>query len=315
MTTEGVTMNEQEETAVVSICILAAFADGTQSEVERAQIKRIVDRFSDQRLDVSAVYQEVLAGKVSLDEVVIRLQSASAKALAYEMAVCVCHADDVLTEAENEFLAKLHEGLHLDAGSTAAVQQTAGALAIEPLRQPPRIAPGTGGEAELDRMILNSAILNGALEIMPHSLATMAIIPLQMRMVYRIGKSYGYELERGHIKDFLATVGIGLTSQVVEGFIGKLVGGLARSVAGGLLGGLVGQAAGSGVAFAVTYALGQVAKRYYASDRTLEASQLKEVFASMISEGRSMQGRFAGDIAQKSRQVNVAELLPLVREH
>ncbi|MCK7498350.1 MAG: hypothetical protein MZW92_52755 [Comamonadaceae bacterium] len=54
-------------------------------------------------------------------------------------------------------------------------------------------------------MILNYAILNGALELLPDSLASMAIIPLQMKMVYRIGKSYGYELDRGHVKDFLAT--------------------------------------------------------------------------------------------------------------
>ena len=93
-------------------------------------------------------------------------------------------------------------------------------------------------------MILNTSILNGALEIMPHTLATMAIVPLQMRMVYQIGKCYGYELDRGHVKDFLATVGIGLTSQVFEGFTRRLVGGLARGLAGGLLGGLAGQAAG-----------------------------------------------------------------------
>ena len=49
-----------------------------------------------------------------------------------------------------------------------------------------------GREVELDRMILNTAILNGALEIMPHTLATMAIIPVQMRMVYQIGKRQGY---------------------------------------------------------------------------------------------------------------------------
>jgi uncharacterized protein (DUF697 family) len=49
-------------------------------------------------------------------------------------------------------------------------------------------------------MILNSAILNGALEIMPHTLATMAIVPLQMRMVYHIGKSYGFELDSGMSK-------------------------------------------------------------------------------------------------------------------
>jgi len=109
-------------------------------------------------------------------------------------------------------------------------------------------------------------------------------------------------------------VGIGLTSQVFEEFTSRLIGGLTRGLAGGLLGGLAGQAAGSAFAFATTYALGQVAKRYYASGRTLSTEQLKEVFSSMLAEAHSMQGRHAGDIAQKSQQVNVAELLPLVRQ-
>src|SRR5205807_8342467 len=100
-------------------------------------------------------------------------------------------------------------------------------------------------EADLDHLILNAAILNGALEIMPHTLATMAIVPLQMRLVYQIGMRYNFDLDRGHIKDFLATVGVGLTSQVFEGFTRRLVGGLTRGLAGGLLGGLAGQAAGS----------------------------------------------------------------------
>jgi len=42
-----------------------------------------------------------------------------------------------------------------------------------------------------------------------------ADIPLQMKMVYRIGKSYGFDLDRGHIKDFLATAGVGMASQYV----------------------------------------------------------------------------------------------------
>jgi uncharacterized protein (DUF697 family) len=169
-------------------------------------------------------------------------------------------------------------------------------------------------EEELDKLILNAAILNGALEIMPHTLATMAIIPLQMRMVYRIGSHYGFQLDRGHIKDFLATVGVGLTSQVFEGFTRKLIGGFTRSLAGGLLGGLAGQAAGSAFGFATTYALGQVAKRYYAGGRTIDAAQLKEAFSSMLLDARSLEGRYSGDIREKSRQVNVSELLPLVRQ-
>jgi uncharacterized protein (DUF697 family) len=169
-------------------------------------------------------------------------------------------------------------------------------------------------EADLDKMILNAAIVNGSLELVPHTLATMAIVPLQMRLVYKIGSRYGFELDKGHIKDFLATVGIGLTSQVFEGYAERIIGGLTGGLVGRFLGGLAGQTAGSAFAFATTYALGQVARKYYASGRTLTTAQLKDVFSSMLAEGRSMQGRYSGDITQRARQVNVADLLPLVRQ-
>jgi len=309
-------MNEQEQQAVLSICILAAFADGAQSDVERTQIQRISEGFHRQSPDLALAYQEVLGQKPALADLAKALQSEQSKALAYEMAVCVCHADGVLTEAENQFLASLRSELGLPAESTAGIEKQANLLANESVAVPPRLSeiPNQEQEAELDRMILNSAILNGALELLPHSLATMAIIPLQMRMVCRIGQRYGFELSRTHIKDFLATLGVGLTSQVVEGFARKLVGNLSRQIGGRLLGELAGQATGSAVAFGTTYALGQVAKRYYASGRTLDAAQLKQVFASMLSEGNALQGRYTNEIFQKSRQVNVTQLLPLISQ-
>ena len=81
-----------------------------------------------------------------------------------------------------------------------------------------------------------------------------------------------------------------------------------------LLGGLAGQAAGSAFGFATTYALGQVARKYYASGRSLDAAQLKEVFSSMLQDARSVQERYSGEIAAKSRQVNISELVPLIRQ-
>jgi hypothetical protein len=100
---------------------------------------------------------------------------------------------------------------------------------------------------------------------------------------------------------------------VVEGFARQLIGGFARGLTGGFLGGLMGQVAGSALAFASTYALGEVARKYYASGRTLSTGQLKDVFTTMLANGRSLQGRYSGDILQRSRQVNVSELLPLAR--
>ena len=43
----------------------------------------------------------------------------------------------------------------------------------------------------IDSMMLKYVILNGALELLPQPIATMAIIPLQMKMVYRIGGVHG----------------------------------------------------------------------------------------------------------------------------
>jgi uncharacterized protein (DUF697 family)/tellurite resistance protein len=308
------TISAQEHRAIISICVLAAFADGAQDEAERARIQQIVNGFSGEQIDPAPVYQDVLQGNFPLATAATQLQSPAAKALAYEMAVCVCNADGALSESEKKLLLDLRQALRLDTSSTDAHQDTAQAIAMHPLDGPLPPAIDPGREAELDKLILNTAILNGALEIMPHTLATMAIIPLQIRMVYRIGSRYGYELDRGHIKDFLATVGIGLTSQVFEGFTRRLVGGFARGLAGGLLGGLMGQAAGSAFGFATTYALGEVAKRYYAGGRTLSTGQLKEVFSSMLQDARSRQERYAGDITEKSRQVNVSELLPMIQQ-
>lgn len=314
MSLEPLSLGPHEHRAITCICVLSAFADGTQDEGERARIQQVVNGFSGENVDLASAYQDVLEGKVSMAAASNELQSAPGRALAYEMAVCVCNADGVLNDAENKFLADLRQALHLDASSTDAHQQTAQAMATQPMGAPLPPVGDASREAELDKLILNAAILNGALELMPHTLATMAIIPLQMRMVYRIGSLYGFELDRGHIKDFLATVGVGLTSQVFEGFARRLVGGLTRSLAGGLLGGLAGQAAGSAFGFATTYALGQVAKRYYASGRTLDTAQLKEAFSSMLQDARSLEGRYSGDIRERSRQVNVSELLPLVRQ-
>lgn len=314
MSFETSNLTATEQRAILSLGVLAAFADGAHDDGERSRLQQIAKGFPEDRGDLALAYQDTLAGRTTLTAAAGELRGAAARSLAYEMAVCVCQADGALNAAEQKFLAELRAALQLEAATTAPHAQAAEAIALQPLVPPVATANDSAREAELDRLIVNAAILNGALEIMPHSLATMAIVPLQMRMVYRIGQRYGYELDRGHLKDFLATVGVGLTSQVFEGFAERLVHGFTRRLVGGLLGRLAGQAAGSAIAFATTYALGQAAKKYYAGGRTLSAAQLKDVFSTMLQEARGVQGRYAGDITARSRSVNPAELLPLVRE-
>jgi uncharacterized protein (DUF697 family)/uncharacterized tellurite resistance protein B-like protein len=316
-------MTEAEHKAIITLTLMAAFADGDNSEVERAEIKRIADSLSkDSDINVAAIYQDVILDRVSPDTAVAALTTAESKRLAFELCVCVCDADGTQGEAERTFLANLRAKLKLDP-ATAAIANTfaanSAALAAAPLSnisslEPPLLA-STMTAPEQDKVILNYAILNGALELLPESLASMSIIPLQMKMVYRIGKTYGFELDKGHIKDFLATAGVGMASQFVEQIGVKLLG---KVFGGGLIGGLVGgiarQAVSSGMSFATTYALGQLARRYYAGGRTFSTAVLKDTYANLLGEAKAMQGQYLPAIREKARTINVAQILEEVRQ-
>lgn len=232
------------------------------------------------------------------------------------MAVCVCDADGAQSDAERAFLQELRTTLALDAGQADAYTAQAEAIAAAPVASAAAAASyaSTMSPEETDKAILNAAILNGALELLPESLSTMAIIPLQMKLVYRIGKAHGFELDRGHIKDFIATIGVGLTSQYLEQAGRKLLGGLLGKIGGGLLGGFGKQAVSSGMSFASTYALGHVAKRYYAGGRTLSTQGLREAFEGMLGEAKNLQTRYLPDMQAKARTLDTAQIVNMVRQ-
>lgn len=321
-------MQNEQTRAIVAICLLAAFADKRKDDREREHIRRVAESLSrDSTVDLVGLYQDVLLQRVRLEDQITPLDSFELRQLAYEMAVGVCDADGVHDAAEAEFLDRLSTALKLDRAQAAEHLHEADAIAALPLETPAAAQPAAPSpapahahstalqpdQAELDRSILNAAILNGALELLPQSLASMAIIPLQTRLVYRIGKAYGYELDRGHITDFLATVGVGLTSQYLEQFGRKLVGGLLGKVLG-KAGRTVGSVAtGSAFSFASTYALGHVAKRYYGGGRKLDTATLKQAFAGLVGEARDLQQRYTPQIEQRAQNLDVGKLMAELR--
>lgn len=163
---------------------------------------------------------------------------------------------------------------------------------------------------DMDAKIHKAAMVNGAIELLPENLSTLAIIPLQMRLVYQIGQSYGYEADRGHIKDLLATLGVGLTSQYLEQAGRKLLG---RVLGGGIFGGVGKQAVSSGMSFASTYALGHVANQYYAAGRTLNTQMLKDAYERIMQEGRTLQSQYAPQMQDMARNLNTAKIMDMVR--
>lgn len=300
-------MDEQNRRALLGIAFLAARADGTRGEPEREAIRTAIGRIRAEGLDAEALWGEVESGRRTLAQCTRELTSPAARELAYELAVCVCDADGATNEMERAFLGELARALGLSRSTTERFLREADALADAPLAAG-AARPGAADAEELDATILRQAILCGGLELLPQRLATLAILPLQMRLVYQIGKRHGYELDRGHVKDFLGVAGVGMASQLIEGFARQLVGGLFGRVAGGLLGGLSSGATGAGFSFATTYALGHAAKRYYGSGRKLSGAELRELFSELLGRARELEPRHAAEIADGARGLNLGAL-------
>ena len=308
-------MTLEEQRSILALCLHAAFADGVKDDHEREEVKRIAESLSEGTpgLDMARLYQDVLLKRLPLDTAAGTLSDIGQRQFAYEMAVCVCEADGRMSPAERTFLDELKRSLNLDVGQSSAIEQAIDPVvsaADLPVKQLEQVGPL---DTELDKTILNSALLNGALELLPQSWASMAIIPLQIRMVYGIGKAHGVELDQGHIKEFIAAAGVGLTSQYLEQFGRKLLGGLLGKAAGKTFGKIGRAATGMAFSFATTYALGQVAKRYYAGGRTMSTALLQETFQSLLTPAKQLQQQYLPQMEQKAQSLDMGQVMNLVR--
>ena len=64
-------MTDQEQTALLTLSLMAAFADGAKDERERAELKRIADSLSaESSVDLAALYQDVLLKRRSVADAV-----------------------------------------------------------------------------------------------------------------------------------------------------------------------------------------------------------------------------------------------------
>ena len=305
-------LTPDETEAILTLCLMAAFADGEKHEREREQIRRIAESFRGSEVDLSALYQEVLLRKPEPTAVAARLSTSGARQLAYELAVAVCEADDARSAAEQQFLTQLRAALALSPAETesaegevhalTSVEAAATVAAAAPPAAPSQ--PQSSAQAEAtDAMILRYATIAGALELLPQTMATLAIVPLQTKLVYQIAKERGFEPDRKSIGEFMAAAGIGLASQMVEGFARRLIKGVTRKAAG-RLGGQIGETAtGAAMSFASTYALGNLAQAYYDGGRNLDVATLQSRFQPLLEQGKTIAQQYGPQIMQQSRQL------------
>ncbi len=319
-------MNTNTQQSLLTIMVHAAMADGDKSQAERDFVRDLSLQLDEQggAKQLAQAVQAALLGRLSASQAAVQITDPMHRQLAYEWATAVCHADGLCSPAETAFLQRLKTDLQLGAAEPEATAQTQ-ALAVAayaeeaaaPLQATPALTPAPSApavdNAAIDRMVLNYAILNGALELLPQSWASMAIIPLQIKMVYRVGVAHGVSLDQGHIKEFIAAAGVGLTSQYIEQLGRKLLGGLVGKAGGKMLGGLTGAATGMAFSFASTYALGHLAKRYYAGGRVMSTDLLRQTYQGLLDNGKALQQAHGGDIRARASTLDAAEVMRMVR--
>ncbi len=336
-----------EAEAVVTLALMAALSDGRSDPTERDQLKSLLESLAaDEAMpSLASIHQRVVLNQVKPSDVIAALKSPESRSAAFEIAVCVVDADGKTTAKEQAFLDELEKRLGLshddavaferDAESIALADPTAGpnisqeidlfvpeppavrpqARAPTPAGPVPAVAaiPSGPNPAETDRIILKYAILNGALELLPQNLATMAILPLQTRMVYTIGKRHGYTLGPGHIKEFIATLGLGATSQMLENFARKTLGSLAKKHLGKTAVKVVKHATGPMMTFASTFAIGRVAEAYYRGGRQMSAVDLRSLFQRDLASGKALYEQHRPSIEQQASTLDAGRVLDLVR--
>jgi uncharacterized protein (DUF697 family)/tellurite resistance protein len=298
----------KEADALIQVGLAAMVADGDRHEAELGRL-----RASTEALGVDPALLESVAFGLPAD-LSVRLTTDESRRAAYEFAVAVCNADGAANEAERRFLAALRAMLGLSEADVLSWHRDADTLATAATTTPtPASAPAAPNQNEIDETILRQAKLTGALELLPQSLATMAIIPLQMRLVYGIGQSYGQTVPASQITDLLGTLGVGMAAQVVDGVARKIVGGVFQGVLGSLLGGLTGgvavAATGAATSFVTTYALGHVAKRYYEQGRRLSADDLRQLFEQLKGEAVTLYPQVKGQVESQAKSLDLGSIL------
>jgi uncharacterized protein (DUF697 family) len=166
------------------------------------------------------------------------------------------------------------------AAAGAALAAGAGPAAADAAKQEQALAR----TREADAMILRSAILTAAIELLPQGLASVAIIPLQTKLVHSIAKLNGYPMTAAMIKEFLAVIGVGVAGQVVEDYARKFLGKLAKQFLGGMA--------------------GSVAKT---------AVNLKALFATQVERAKTLYAQYEPQIRSTASSTSPTQILSMLR--
>ncbi len=141
------------------------------------------------------------------------------------------------------------------------------------------------------------SVAAAAITVQPVPLLDIALLaPVHVGMVQAIGQVHGHKLDAKSVVEMLATFGGTIVTRSILGSVVKVIP-------------VFGWAASASMAYAMTYAIGEVSHCYFASGRGLSSIQLRSMFRSVYDAKRAEKAAAAKaneTLKEKLRQITDA---------
>ncbi len=146
----------------------------------------------------------------------------------------------------------------------------------------------------VEQLVRVCSVAAGAVTIQPIPFVDTALItPIQIAMVQGIGKIHGYKLDTKSIIEMLGTFGASIVAQ-------NLIMGAAKFIP------FFGWVVSISIAYALTWAIGEVSDHYFRNGRTVDEAELKAMFERIYKSKKDE--KTAEHKGDKSLKVKLEEL-------
>jgi uncharacterized protein (DUF697 family) len=141
------------------------------------------------------------------------------------------------------------------------------------------------------------SLASSAVTIQPFPLVDVALItPIQIAMVQGIGRVHGHELDRKSVLEILTTLGASIVAQNAMMAAAKCI-----PVLGWLM--------TLSMAYALTYAIGEVSDHYFRHGRGVDPDDMRSMFRKVYAEKKSEKERAHRSDSELRRKLRLLEQL------
>jgi uncharacterized protein YjbI with pentapeptide repeats/uncharacterized protein (DUF697 family) len=302
----GEAINPQEILASLMVLVRLAIADRKLEVMEREMLS---EALSVLELDEKLTLEQLLDDRTSFDELLGKLHSPIIRERVYQSAYLMARLDGELEPGEVELLDRIQTKLEISAGKIEKLQAAVSeAQALSIAEQVAAINDPEKREAAVNTNIRLMALMHafsGAMPIPGFAIVThLMIYKDQVELVQKIGRIWGYPGDHKHEA----------LNQALFGTVGATAARVALSNVA-LLIPVWGSVIGASTAFSMTWAIGELAQKFFASGGQLDAGSLKDQLMEAKAAGQKVFQESQEAIGQQQKAIaaKVQELQGLLQ--